>query len=264
MKQKQLIKINNWWRKRSHDEIIITIRNLYKMYSSGLLGGEIMPEDANPNLKHDSLDNYLYFTLPMALNYQRNSYKLWQTAKQTYEDPKTTIVFDPKKVVKMSDDDLKNILTLYKVALQPIKQIQTWKKLCHSICDLFNGDIRELFKITNGYVPEILKFLQKTHKSCFPYLSGPKISNYWLYVLERYTDLKLSGRDFLTVAPDTHVIQASINLGLIAPEEIDNPKIQDKVSKAWHDVLKETEFLPIDIHTPLWLWSRNGFKSIIS
>ena len=34
-----------------------------------------MPEDENPSLKIDSLENYLYFTLPMSLNYQRNSYK---------------------------------------------------------------------------------------------------------------------------------------------------------------------------------------------
>ena len=28
-----------------------------------------MPEDANPGLENSSLENYLYFTLPMALNY---------------------------------------------------------------------------------------------------------------------------------------------------------------------------------------------------
>ena len=48
------------------------------MYLSGLLGGEIMPEDANPSLPKHSTENYLYFTLPMALNYQRNSYTLWE------------------------------------------------------------------------------------------------------------------------------------------------------------------------------------------
>ena len=26
--------------------------------------------------------------------------------------------------------------------------------------------------------------------------------------------------------------------------------------------LKETKYKPIDIHTPLWLWSRNGFKEV--
>ncbi len=48
------------------------------MWKQGKLGGEVMPEDANPGLERKSLENYLYFTLPMALNYQRNSYTLWE------------------------------------------------------------------------------------------------------------------------------------------------------------------------------------------
>lgn len=54
--------------------ILDNVDKLMAMYKNGYLGGEVMPEDANPNLRKDSLENYLYFTLPMALNYQRNSY----------------------------------------------------------------------------------------------------------------------------------------------------------------------------------------------
>ncbi len=68
------------------------------MYENGELGGEEMPEDANPHLAKDSLENYLYFTLPMALNYQRNSYTLWESALQTYNDKETRFVFLPKFV----------------------------------------------------------------------------------------------------------------------------------------------------------------------
>lgn len=46
------------------------------MWKEGKLGGEFMPEDSNPNLSKASNENFLYFTLPMVLNYQRNSYKL--------------------------------------------------------------------------------------------------------------------------------------------------------------------------------------------
>lgn len=42
----------------------------------------------------------------------------------------------------------------------------------------------------------------------FPYLGGNKICNYWLYVMEQYTDVKFIDRENITVAPDTHVIQA--------------------------------------------------------
>ena len=58
--------------------ILENVEELLQLYHSGALGGEIMPEDANPGLGKESKENYLYFTLPMALNYQRNSYKLWE------------------------------------------------------------------------------------------------------------------------------------------------------------------------------------------
>lgn len=51
-------------------ELIDKIERLMIMYKKGELGGEVMPEDANPHFQKSSLENYLYFTLPMALNYQ--------------------------------------------------------------------------------------------------------------------------------------------------------------------------------------------------
>ena len=62
----------------SDKNIIENIDKIMEMYKRGELGGEIMPEDSNPHLNKDSLENYLYYTLPMALNYQRNSYTLWE------------------------------------------------------------------------------------------------------------------------------------------------------------------------------------------
>lgn len=53
------------------------VQRLLAAYKAGRLGGEKMPEDENPHLDPASGENYLYFTLPMALNYQRNSYRLW-------------------------------------------------------------------------------------------------------------------------------------------------------------------------------------------
>jgi hypothetical protein len=48
------------------------------MHSEGLLGGEVMPEDALIGVvPADELLNVL--TLGMSLNYQRNSYTLWQS-----------------------------------------------------------------------------------------------------------------------------------------------------------------------------------------
>ena len=95
-------------------------------------------------------------------------------------------------------------------------------------------------------------------------MSGPKICNYWLYVIDNYTDANLTNKDALTIAPDTHVIQASIRLGLVDQMDYNNSNIQNIVSEEWKKLLEGTGILPIDIHTPLWLWSRGGFKTIIN
>lgn len=85
-----------------NDSILKIVDKLISMYESGELGGEIMPEDANPQFEKSSNENYLYFTLPMALNYQRNSYTLWENALKTYNDETTRFVFNPKLCLKKS------------------------------------------------------------------------------------------------------------------------------------------------------------------
>lgn len=244
-------------------EILDNVDILYKMYKKGNLGGEIMPEDVNPGLDKSSKENYLYFTLPMALNYQRNSYTLWESANKTYCDPETNFVFNPKKVVDSSFEEVQKALVKYRVALQQNKQTEIWIKLCNTIVDLYNGDIRSLFNEFNNNVEDIRNYIQKTNKIRFPYLSGTKICNYWLYVIYQYTDRKYKDIENLTVAPDTHVVKASRRLGLITDEELNKSDVQIIVINRWNEILKDSKYNPIDIHTPLWLWSRNGFKELV-
>jgi len=70
----------------TREEILEKVYKLVDAYKQGLLGDEQMPEDENPGLEKYSLQNYMYFTLPMALNYQRNSYVLWECANRMYKD----------------------------------------------------------------------------------------------------------------------------------------------------------------------------------
>lgn len=244
------------------NEILSNVNRLIIMYQNGELGGEIMPEDANPNLKKSSLENYLYFTLPMALNYQRNSYTLWESALKTYNDSETNFVFNPKLCLEKSFEEVQLALTKYKVALQKQKQTEIWISLCNTFMNLFDGDIRKLFDELNNDVNKIRFFIQKENKKLFPYLSGTKICNYWLYVIYQYTDRNYKNIESLTVAPDTHVCKASYKLGLISEEEFNSSNVQLIVINRWQDILKDTKYKPIDVHTPLWLWSRNGFKNL--
>lgn len=244
------------------EEILNNVKKLLAMYENGELGGEIMPEDANPNLDKNSLENYLYFTLPMALNYQRNSYKLWESALKTYNDNETRFVFNPKLCLEKTFDEVQHALTKYKVAIQKQKQTEIWISLCNTFIIFFNGDIRKLFDNLDNDVEKIRFFIQKENKKMFPYLSGTKICNYWLYVIYQYTDRNYKNIENLTVAPDTHVCKATHKLGLITDDEFNSNNVQLIVIDRWKELFKNTNYKPIDIHTPLWLWSRNGFKEI--
>lgn len=246
----------------SKEKILENVDKLVNMYKKGLLGGEVMPEDSNPHLEKSSLENYNYYTLPMALNYQRNSYKLWESANKTWEDKATNFVFDTKKVAKAKVKDVRDALVKYKVALQQNKQTEIWIKLSNTINELFDGDIRKIFEINDYDVEKIRNYIQKENKSKFPYLSGNKICNYWLYVLYQYTDIKFKNIDKLTVAPDTHVVKASHKLGIISDEELNSSNVQLLVIDRWNKLLNGTKYHPIDIHTPMWLWSRNGFINL--
>lgn len=242
--------------------ILDKVKKLIKMHRNGELGGEVMPEDANPGFEKGSLENYLYFTLPMALNYQRNSYTLWESALKTYHDEETRFVFTPKLCLEKSFEEVQYALTKYKVALQRQKQTEIWIKLCETFVKSYNGDIRKLFDENDDDVDKIRNYVQVAHKKEFPYLSGTKICNYWLYVIYQYTDRKYCNIEKLTVAPDTHVCKATHKLGLITDEEFDSSNVQASVIRAWEELLQNTEYKPIDVHTPLWLWSRNGFVEI--
>ena len=198
----------------------------------------------------------------MALNYQRNSYTLWESALKTYQDKETQFVFDPKLCLTKSFTEVQYALTKYKVTLQKQKQTEIWLSLCRTFVELFDGDIRKLFDSLENDVDRIRNFIQKENKKKFPYLSGTKISNYWLYVIYQYTDRMYTNIEKLTVAPDTHVCKATLKLGLITDEEFHSHNVQQIVIDRWQELLKNTKYKPIDIHTPLWLWSRNEFKKI--
>lgn len=244
-------------------DIYNSVLSLMRMHRLGLLGGETMPEDAHPDIPPDSADSYHYFTLPMALNYQRDSFALWRSATRTFSDPDTSWVLDPMTVTQRGIDETRGALLQHRLALQPNRHVKTWFTICQCLVDNWDGDIRNLFLATDRRVDAILDVVQSGQKKGFPYLSGPKISNYWLYVMDQYSDQHLKNRECLSVAPDTHVIQASIRLGLVDSSLRHHPNVQTLVATAWKDLLKGTSTDPIDVHTPLWLWSRSRFVAFM-
>jgi len=242
-----------------HEKIITNCLKIKGAYENGLLGNTTMPEDTNPFSNTSTLEErLLYFSLPMSLNYQRDSYKLWETALKTWDDKDTHNVFVLKEVDNMKTEELREKLLKYKLALQPNKHINNWQTISLTVLNNW-GSFENLLSSINFDFLKLKNVLQKECKKGFPYLSGPKIFNYWSYILQEYCDIELKNSEYIEIAPDTHVIQASIKLGIISKKEAENIS-REKLSLIWRNILKGSGINPIDMHSPLWFWSRNGFK----
>ncbi|MFH1451788.1 MAG: hypothetical protein ABIF88_01290 [archaeon] len=111
-------------------EIIPKCKILLEAYRSGKLGYMKMPEDSNPGFSEDEKEiRLVYFTLPMSLNYQRDSYKLWESVLKTFNDSETKTIFDVKSSANLNEQQLREYLLKHKIALQPNKHIATWQKI---------------------------------------------------------------------------------------------------------------------------------------
>lgn len=217
-----------------------------------------MPEDSNPGFSDSDMEvRIAYFTFPMALNYQRDSYKLWEAVLKTYNDSETRFVFDVMQVSETSEDELRKALMKYKVALQPNKHINTWRTIAKTIKDNWDS-FTNFFQSMNGDFLALKRAVKIDHKKGFPYLSGPKIFNYWSFIISTYGGVNLKNRNHIEIAPDTHITKCSVKLGVITPEEATS-LTKDAISERWRKLLKESDIDPIDMHPPLWFWSRNGF-----
>lgn len=218
-----------------------------------------MPEDAAPRFRRSEHETRLvYFSLPMSLNYQRNSYALWQAATRTISDPKTREVFCVKNSSRMSPAQLRKNLLRHKLALQPNKHVDTWHRLAKCF-DSHWGSIAGFLNHCDHDFKKMQQIVQVERKKEFPYLSGPKIFHYWSFILDEYCDVRLKNRHLIEIAPDTHVIQSSVRLGVLSP--LESKKLsRDQISARWRDLLSDTAITPIDMHSPLWFWSRNSFS----
>jgi len=241
------------------EKIISDCRQLLDAYRHGKLGYMKMPEDASPDFSETEKEIRLaYFTLPMSLNYQRDSYKLWEAALKTFNDPQTKIVFNIRSSAALNEATLRQYLTRYKIALQPNKHIATWQTITKTISENW-GTIGNLLCAGDYDFLKLKDIVQKQFKSGFPYLSGPKIFNYWSFIIQQYGKIKLKNSEFIEIAPDTHITKCSVILGVITQEESQS-LTKEKISEIWRELLHGTGINPIDLHPPLWFWSRNNFQ----
>jgi endonuclease III len=241
----------------SKEKILKKVFALHSLYRDGKIK-TLSQHEVNPGLDKSSRENYLYFTLPPCLNFQRNSPAMWQAALKTWEDSKTNYLFFPEEVCKTKIEKVRSDLLQHKLSLQKNKHTEIWATISKTLTEHFQSDPRAVLRAGDNDAEKILTLVQKDRKKLFPYLSGPKMANYWLYILSRSTDMQLRNMGYVSIIPDTHVIQCSRKLGIV-----DERATSEKVAEAWKELLSGTGLSPIDMHPVLWNWSRNNFNPVI-
>ena len=243
---------------KKYDQLITNCEALIEAYNTGGMGNCALPEDEMPIFAPDEQEAKLaYFTLPTALNYRRSSTQLWEAALATYEDPATQGVFSITCSAHFSQEELRRQLLRYGVAMQPNRHTLTWSTIAQTIDENWGTLIRLLESTAYDFL--LLKdTVQRTHRKGFPYLAGPKLFNYWSFILGAKCDVELKNKEFIDIAVDSHVLKCSTKLGVITVEEA-NTLTTEKIAERWRDRLTGSSIAPTDLNVPLWFWSRNGF-----
>jgi len=210
--------------------------------------------EVNPGLNLGSRENYLYFTLPVSLNYQRSSPAMRQAALKTWEDPITNYLFFPEQVVTKDFITVQQDLIKHKLGLQPNKHTQIRYTICQTLNGQWENDPRKLLEFHNYDVCSIQTQLRQ-EKKLYPYLNGSKMCDYRMFIMSHYTDIQLQNKDKLSIIPDTHIQQASIVLGITTTQ--DDP---EKVKEKRFTLLEWSDLYPVDLHSMLWNRSRSNFK----
>lgn len=248
----------------SNLDLILLKKNLSRLqalYKKGYFGKKEIPEDTHPDFRlMTEKEILLYYTLPMALNYRRDSFKLWESAKKTFCDKNTNFVFDPEKVVNSSFEKVQRALTVYKLAIQYNKQTQIWITLCKTIVIEYGNDLENLFKANQYNVKNIKHTMQVKNKKLFPYISGNKLVNYWLFTISHYAHISFNDKENICLAVDAHIIKASHELEIISTKQLDHYNVQVLVMKKWNKILTSLHLPSAKIQNILWLWSKSNFR----
>ena len=180
---------------------------------------------------------------------------MWISALETWHDKETNYLFFPEKVAEAPREKVQKDLTKHKLALQKNRHTDIWMAIGKALRDLFDSDPRRLLGDSGWDVVRIHQVIQEDKKKSFPYLSGPKMANYWLYILSCYTDARFTNMQEISIIPDTHVLQCTVRLGLCG--SLPNPLM---AAKLWKELLDGSGLAPVQMHPVLWNWSRNNFK----
>lgn len=232
---------------------VTAIKQLIAAYQDGVLKNPHKHE-VHPGLNAGSKENYLYFSLVSTLNNQRNTTDLWESALNTYLDPETRYLFSPEKVVDRTIERIGEDMRKHCLSLNHAKDMDAWYKLSWTFYTHYSGDPKNILRGEKESISNICRHVQHDRQQIFPYLRNPRVTNYWLFILSKFTDVQFKDIYRLSMVVDKQVMKASEKLGITTRKDT----ILD-IEHKWHSILLDMHISPVIMHDALYVWSKNDF-----
>jgi hypothetical protein len=247
---------------------------LYNSFTSnGIYGSTDMPENNMPNnVLKGSLEHILFITLTVSIDYQRDAQALWDSSRNTFHDPETRYLFNPKLLYETPLIKIVEDMQKYKLSKKPKKDANIWRTVGVTFYKKWECDPRNFLKSCNWDSLLILEHLKKdTHlnnKSLvldYPYLRGPKIGPLWLRMLRDNVGItQLRNLENVPIPVDIHVARATLATGIVRGKFRGGLSgVFKYIRKAWFESVKELriknrEMIALDMDEPLWHLSKYG------
>ncbi|HEY9175127.1 MAG TPA: hypothetical protein VI136_22805 [Verrucomicrobiae bacterium] len=109
----------------------------------GIHGKKDMPEEEPPQgAERGSLEHILFITLTVAIDYQRDAGKLWDSARSSFADPDTTYLFDPSRLHEVPRQQVRADMQKHGLSRKPRNDCNIWRTVGITFHKKWQGDPR--------------------------------------------------------------------------------------------------------------------------
>ena len=216
----------------------------------GIFADYSMPEYVLPrNLKERTREHALFLTYVISIDYMIDAEKLWKRSRGAYElYPER---FTPEEIMKLSqrtvETTVKNLgARFYSNAAK------TWIKISRLLVDKYGGDPRN---ITSQQLT-IEEIKEKINE--FPYLRGPKLTNFYIRAMGETDLFKVKNLYELDIPVDKQVARFTIYTGVVRLLSrqftgcVHEEPLRSLIEEAWRIAAKKLGTPPWKLDEPIW------------
>jgi len=216
----------------------------------GIFAGYSMPEYILPrNIVKGSREHALYLTYVISIDYMTDAEKLWRNARGAYElYPER---FTPEVILRLSENTVKRFVRSLGARFAP-EAARTWRRISRVLLEKYGGDPRNI-TLRPLTIDEIKRRLRD-----FPYLRGPKLSNFYIRVMGETGLFKVIDLEELDIPVDKQVTRFTLYTGVIKLRCgrfqgcVNDDPLKSLIEEIWREAAQEMGIAPWRLDEPIW------------